>query len=306
MVLYALMNRIPIDEIDKRVQNTIKKCNVIKYMEYDSLKKTYIINPSKIPDNIKVKHITKAIRNKGMILKFSGLTRQMKSTWYPTYNYKVESHPDSNASSMTKGTKVHDEVFKYLKDKNISTKYLDPYTRALLVWLSKRREMAQISELPCIGKGKYYATQADLIVQNVDTKKLILYEIKTGQLTDKYDGHLNKPMDKIRSNKINHAHLQLFYTKSAVELTTPIRFDECYVINVFQMKKKERPTVRRIPNPLWFKVLLNNKDNQNVLLEQLKYKNKQSDFNKFRKKKSGSNDKRKRTITKNKKNKKKK
>jgi len=285
MTLYSIMSRIPSSNIHPKIIKMINDCPIIKYIKYDSMKKTYIINPSDIPDSTTVKYITQAVRTKGNPIKFGGLTRKLKMVWYPTYNYKVEKCVSSDASSITKGSRIHDEMFKYLQNPKIKVKNLDEYTRAILVWLTKKREMPQISELPCIGKSKHYATQADLIVQNIDTKKLILYEIKTGQLSSNNDGYFKKPLDKIKNNRINQAYLQLFYTKSAIELTTPLRVDECYVLNVFKMKKKEKVSVRRVlPVPPWFKYLLKNKANQTVLLNQLKYRDKNSDFNRYRNK----------------------
>lgn len=275
MVLYVINKRIGLEELEEPIRKTVEKNNLINYLKYDDRKGTYVLEPSDIPQNKKVKYVTKKVREKGNQIAFSGLTRQIKGRWYPTYNWKLEKKRSTVSSSLTRGRKIHDEIYQYLNDVGLKMKSLDKYTQALIAYFGKRNEIPQISELPCVSKHKIYATQADIIVKGVMKEKdemkdcLILYELKTGHLTDDAQGRLKKPLSKVNSTTKNHAYLQLFYTKSAIEHSTCIKIDKCYVLNVYEDTKKQKVMVKKLANPKWFRYLLKNKSDQKAIINAL-------------------------------------
>lgn len=231
-MLYALNESEDLSDAMLDAINEIRTSNLVNYIAYDTLKKSYCVKPMK-----KTSKKKKSVIEKTSVKFYPGLTKKIERRWRPLLSSDyVDTH--KHPSSIAKGTLIHKEIHEYLKNPTMEMSKMDDMTRSILKALKESNRTILASEVPCRSTAGNFITQADMIVMN-ENDEIELVEIKTGKLShetkNKEDTKYFKfPLNEIEYNKLSEAKLQLAYTGLAIEETIPnLTIDKHLIINVY-------------------------------------------------------------------------
>ncbi len=177
-----------------------------------------------------------------------GLTRLLRARYYSHYkdnrskrNYKKVA---IKGSSAAQGIKVDDDIGQYVAGNKTLDK-LHPMARALIEHVEAAGHVMQAAQVPVeVENGR--VTQSDLITQNTRTGELWLWEGKTGAPTGLHrkQGFFNGRYNTVPCTKLNQWHLQLMYTRRALE-SAGVRIAHSRVIQIYEKKDMDKTKTKK-------------------------------------------------------------
>jgi len=204
-------------------------------------------------------------------LKLQGLTKALKETFYPMYdwkevyelnkkNWKKESYAKKKVikkrkiekkynvamdhGPLTRGRIVHDQIrflIQYGKDE-YSKKYanFDPFTSSAIGWLFKTKLVPLIPELPICDPEIRIGTAVDLICTN-EKNEISIIEWKTGNY--KYfnasNGYCSNLGIQLSNSPYNQARLQTLFTYHILKYKYGIDVKKCYIVHISEEETNE-------------------------------------------------------------------
>lgn len=135
-----------------------------------------------------------------------GITRFIKSRFFPNYRYTKNTSKKSNGGRKF-GTKVDRELTNFCK-----TKKLTPNIQNIVDRLNKLNLEIKYSQFPVFNLDWNLGTHCDLICWDKIVKRWVIVEIKTGYKGYKYTscGQMKEPLDYLNNSPLNQHLLQAF------------------------------------------------------------------------------------------------
>jgi hypothetical protein len=274
-MLYALNEDDTIPESALDAVNDLRSNNLINYISFNPIKKSYFVKPMK-----KVHKKSKHIIEKTATKLYPGLTKKIKNRWLPLLESSFADNA-KRASSKEQGSKIHKELHEYLKKPDVDIHKFDDMTISIIKTLKESNRIIIGSEIPCRSRVGNFITQADLIVMN-DKEEIELIELKTGKLSEtasdeKNTKYLKFPLDNEEYNKVSEATLQVVYTALALEETIPeLVIDDYLIMNTYvffdkeDSKDKVETVLHKVTDITWVNKIKNAyKKQKNVFLKYL-------------------------------------
>jgi len=203
-------------------------------------------------------------------LKLKGLTKSLKETFYPTYdwkevyelnkkNWKKTSNEKKaikkrkiekkynvamDHGALTRGRIVHDQIrflIQYGKEE-YSKKYanFDPFTSSAIGWIFRVGLVPLFAELPVCDPDTRIGTAVDLICTN-SKNEIVLVEWKTGvyKYFNASNGYCSNIGIQLSNSPYNQARLQTLFTYHILKYRYCIDIKKCYIVHISEEETNE-------------------------------------------------------------------
>ncbi|MBX9636536.1 MAG: hypothetical protein K2Q45_03185 [Nitrosomonas sp.] len=196
--------------------------------------------------------------NAGATVTCGGLINTLKYAYYPKYedNYKKRRHKGSKlvGSTSKQGKQIDSEIAAVIEGR--LRKKPHPMAEAVLKHIKLMGHSLQAAQVPVpLANNSLKMTQADLITRDA-FGQLWLWEIKSGQKIgffrkQKQQAHFDGKLKHVDCNGLNIWHLQLQYTRLAIEAQN-VPISQARIIQVY--KHKDKGIVVKVhEQPKWIK-----------------------------------------------------
>lgn len=286
--IYFLNHKILKNEKYDNVITTIRKNDLVNAIGFEG--KSYVLNPS---EKKKIKYVTKKMQKDGIKKKYPGVTKTIKKRWINKIaRNKIKQNKQS--SSKEQGKLIHEWFHEYISNENFNfekkqkehKEYLEgkgidsksittilsqifAMIKSIIEYFKEYKQTVIVCELPCITPS--FITQGDIIAMN-EKRELILYELKTGILSDVNDKkiYFKNPHINIECTDLSYAEMQLFYTSMAIKNTIKLDIKKHFVLNTYVSNGKAY--TEKFKNSDWLKILNENKQDQRQMMKEIKKK----------------------------------
>ena len=182
---------------------------------------------------------------------YGGLLSKLKSMYYPYWVRKKKQYKrrgakpvTRKASSASEGKTIDRQITEYVKSGKTPRNNM---AKAIVAYFKKSNQRIVAAQVPLFAIFGTRITQADFIVQDKDSGKLIMIELKCGYNRTQKQGFLKGlPGVPCRQNEI--WELQRHYTHRGLE-ESGLELIGSHVLNVY--KEGDGVTVKRRKVPEW-------------------------------------------------------
>ncbi len=192
-------------------------------------------------------------RKAGNLIQVGGLINTLRYRFYPNYEENRSKRKwktvKIKGSTAAQGKKVDSQISASIVG---PVKKMHPMAARLLAYWKEHGQTLQAGQVPVEIPGWLKMTQADLITRDEKTGKLWLWEIKTGASVGFHhkQGNMSGTLAKVECKKLNIWHLQLHYTRLALE-AAGVEIAESRVIQIHEEKGLKGFVVKVYSPPEW-------------------------------------------------------
>jgi hypothetical protein len=190
----------------------------------------------------------------GKMKKVPGLTKILKSTFWPNYKYSrshfsISTGAKNSNDGIKRGKTVHSQIDRWFKteepDRILMYNNLEPYTKKLIAAFKMWEMKPYLSEYVVYDEKSNLCTAVDAIVEMKDGT-LAIIELKCG-----FDGYLKKSNGnmvvpkglEIPNHPLNQAYFQLAFECLMLQNFSNIKFSHAFVVQI----QSEGVTKHRLP-----------------------------------------------------------